>query len=264
VCYPDKSYPAGEASQNLTVNQTQIKRKRGDQKGNRNARKHGFYSATSRLPRCPSPYDKNARVPFGIWHSSFICHLDFVIWTLFVIWALAFELYLSFASMRQSASPRLAIINGNPMKRIVRTLTTKRQSASPRLAIINGNPMKRIVRTLTTKRQSASPRLAKINGNPTKRIVRILTAKSATGSHLTYEKELLNSRKNSHFYKTNHPGKGNNGGLGGLMEDPITIQTTTFFAYMPRMTLLSVSRSFYLPVTKSKVRFSSLAGVTRW
>jgi len=47
VCYPDKSNPAGEASQNLTVNPTQVRRKRGGgQKGNRNARKHGFYSAT--------------------------------------------------------------------------------------------------------------------------------------------------------------------------------------------------------------------------
>jgi uncharacterized protein YjcR len=45
VCYPDKLNPAGEASQNLTVNRTQTKRKRGGQKGNRNARKHGFYSA---------------------------------------------------------------------------------------------------------------------------------------------------------------------------------------------------------------------------
>jgi len=46
VCYPDKLSPAGELSQNMTVNQTQIKRKRGGQKGNRNARKHGFYSGT--------------------------------------------------------------------------------------------------------------------------------------------------------------------------------------------------------------------------
>jgi len=46
VCYPDKSNPAGEVSQNLTANQTQIKRKRGGQKGNRNACKHGFYSGT--------------------------------------------------------------------------------------------------------------------------------------------------------------------------------------------------------------------------
>ena len=46
MCYPDKSSPACEASQNLTANQTQIKRKRGGQKGNRNACKHGFYSAT--------------------------------------------------------------------------------------------------------------------------------------------------------------------------------------------------------------------------
>jgi uncharacterized protein YjcR len=46
VCYPDKSNPTGEVSQNLTANQTQIKRECGGQKGNRNARKHGFYSAT--------------------------------------------------------------------------------------------------------------------------------------------------------------------------------------------------------------------------
>jgi hypothetical protein len=46
VCYPDKSSLAGEVSQNLTVNPTQVNRKRGGQKGNRNARKHGFYSGT--------------------------------------------------------------------------------------------------------------------------------------------------------------------------------------------------------------------------
>ena len=42
--YVNKSNPAGEVSQNVTADQTQIKRKRGGQKGNRNARKHGFYS----------------------------------------------------------------------------------------------------------------------------------------------------------------------------------------------------------------------------
>ena len=46
MCYPDKSNPAGEVSQNLTANQTLIKTKRGGQKGNRNACKHGFYSGT--------------------------------------------------------------------------------------------------------------------------------------------------------------------------------------------------------------------------
>ena len=44
MCYVNKSNPAGEVSQNMTANQTQIKRKRGGQKGNRNARKHGFFS----------------------------------------------------------------------------------------------------------------------------------------------------------------------------------------------------------------------------
>jgi len=46
ACYPDELSPVGEVSQNVTANQTQIKRKRGGQKGNRNARKHGFYSGT--------------------------------------------------------------------------------------------------------------------------------------------------------------------------------------------------------------------------
>jgi len=46
LCYPDKSNPTGEVSQKVTANQTQIKRKRGGQKGNRNACKHGFYSGT--------------------------------------------------------------------------------------------------------------------------------------------------------------------------------------------------------------------------
>jgi len=190
VCYPDKLSLAGEASRNLTVNPTQVKRKRGGQKGNRNACKHGFYSATSRLPRCPSPLTRREGC-----HLGFGTRALFVIWAWFVIWALAFELYLSFASLRQSASPRLAIIKGKP----------------------------------------------------TKRIVRILTTKSAAGSHLTYEKELLNSRKNSNSYKTNHPGKGNNGGLGGLMEDPISIQIPILFAYMPGMRLWCSSPFSCLP-----------------
>jgi hypothetical protein len=45
VCYPDKSSSAGEVSQNVIADRTQVKRKRGGQEGNRNARKHGFYSA---------------------------------------------------------------------------------------------------------------------------------------------------------------------------------------------------------------------------
>jgi hypothetical protein len=46
VCYSDKLGPAGEAPPSSTVNQTQARRKRGGQKGNGNARKHGFYSGT--------------------------------------------------------------------------------------------------------------------------------------------------------------------------------------------------------------------------
>jgi len=46
VCYPVESNPTGEVSQNVIASQTQIKRTRGGQKGNQNARKHGFYSTT--------------------------------------------------------------------------------------------------------------------------------------------------------------------------------------------------------------------------
>ena len=46
MCYPDKSNPTGEISQNVNANQTQIRKKHGGQKGNLNARKHGFYSGT--------------------------------------------------------------------------------------------------------------------------------------------------------------------------------------------------------------------------
>jgi hypothetical protein len=46
VCYSDKLDPEGEVFQNVTANETQVKRRRGGQKGNRNARKHGFYSGS--------------------------------------------------------------------------------------------------------------------------------------------------------------------------------------------------------------------------
>jgi len=130
VCYPDKLSPAGEASQNLTTNQTQSSLQYDP--GNRRVIREAsgslvkWYSANYRL----DPTDRN--------------YLKTIV-----------ENLLEIASLRQSASP-------------------------------HGSQ--------------------KINGNPTKRIVRILTTKSAAGSHLTYEKELLNSRKNSNFYKTNHPG----------------------------------------------------------
>jgi hypothetical protein len=240
VCYPDKSNPAGEASQNLTVTPTPVRRKHGGQKGNRNACKHGFYSATL------SPAETSQ-----LWNITNLEGVDPEI-----------------ALIRVKLQSSLQHDPAN--RRVIREasrLLVKWYSANYRLDPTDRNYLKTVVESLleiASMRQSASPRLAKINGNPTKRIVRVLTTKSAAGSHLTYEKDLLNSRKNSHFCKTNHPRKGNNGGPGGLMEDPISIQITTFFAHMPRTTLLSVSRSFYLPVTKSEVRYSSLAGVTQW
>ena len=124
MCYPDKLSPAGEVSQNVTVNATQIKSKRGGQKGNRHARKHGFYSGTL------SPAQTSQ------------------LWNI-----------------------------------------TNREGVDPEIALIR-----------------QPPRLANRKGKATKRIVCILRVKCAGGNRSTYEKELLNFRKNSSFYKTNHPG----------------------------------------------------------
>src|SRR4030065_467318 len=101
----------------MTANQTRVKRKRGGQKGNRNARKHGFFSGT-----------------------------------------------LSPAETRQMWN------------------ITNLEGVDPEIGLTN------------------------IESKPTKRIVRTLTTEPSGGNRLTYEKELLNSRKNSHFCKTNHPG----------------------------------------------------------
>jgi len=182
VCYPDKLSLAGEGSQNLTGNQAQIKRKRGGQKGNRNARKHGFYSGTL------SPAETSQ-----LWNVTNVEGVDPEV-----------------AFIRVKLQSSLRYDPGN--RRVIREasrLLVKWYSANYGLDPTDRNYLKTVVENLleiASLRQSASPRLAKINCNPTKRIVRILTIKSPAGSHLTYEKELLNSRKNSHFYKTNHPG----------------------------------------------------------
>ena len=70
----------------MTANQTQIERKRGGQKGNRNARKHGFYSGASRFPPCAFPLRQEGKgaisdlalglyLSFGLCHLHFVCHL---------------------------------------------------------------------------------------------------------------------------------------------------------------------------------------------
>jgi hypothetical protein len=97
-------------------------------------------------------------------------------------------------------------------KRILRTLTTE-SAAGGRLTyekeLLDSRKNSRFYRTNhpgfpASARQPS--RLAKTNGKPTKRIVCTLTIECAGGNRLTYEKELFNSKKNSGFYKTNHPG----------------------------------------------------------
>ena len=158
--------------------------------------------------------------------------MDFVIWTWSVIWALAFELYLSFASMRQSAGPYgFAKTNGKPTKRIVRTLTTESAAGSHlryEKELLNSRKHSDFSRTnhpgfpASVRRP---PMARKTNWHTDETNRGTLTTESAGGNRLAYEKESSNSWKTSHSYKTNH-------GASLMLFPPMT-QITTFFAYMP-------------------------------
>ena len=131
----------------------------------------------------------------------------------FVIWALALELYLSFASMRQSAGPHgLAKTNGKPTKRIVCTLTSE-SAADARLTyekeLLNFRKDSHFYKTnhFWLPRVSPPTPLARKNKWQTDETNRgTLTTECAGGNRLAYEKQSSNSWKTSHSYKTNHPG----------------------------------------------------------
>ena len=138
MCYPDESNPAGEASQNLTANQTQTKRKLGGQKGNRNARKHGFYSGTL------SPAETSQ------------------LWNITNLEGVAPEIALIRVKLQSS----LQYDPGN--RRVIReasTLLVKWYSANYRLDPANRSYLKTVVENLleiASLRQSASPQGSQI------------------------------------------------------------------------------------------------------
>jgi len=156
VCYPDKLSPAGEVSKNVTANETQIKRKRGGQKGNRNALEHDFYSATL------SPAETSQ-----LWNITNLEGVDPEI-----------------ALIRVRLQSSLQYDPGN--RRVIREasrLLVRWYSANYRLDPTDCNYLKTGVEDLleiASMHQSARPpRLANIKGKPTKRIVRTLTTESA-------------------------------------------------------------------------------------
>jgi hypothetical protein len=173
----------------------------------------------------------------------------------FVIWALAFELYLSFASMRQSAGPHgLAKTNGKPTKRIVCTLTSE-SAADGRLTyekeLLNFRKDSHFYKTnhFWLPRVSPPTPMARKNKWQTDETNRgTLTTECAGGNRPTYEKELLNSRKDSRFYKTNHPSFPHT-------LPPMT-QITTFLPYMPAMTKGSCSQIHRFPPGIAKCHLS--------
>jgi hypothetical protein len=144
VCYPDKPSPAAEVSQDVTANQTQIKRKRGGQQGNRNARKHGFYSSTL------SPAQISQ-----LWNITDLEGVDPEI-----------------ALIRVKLQSSLQYDPGN--RRVIREasrLLVKWYSANYRLDPTDGNYLKNVIESLleiASMRQSVSPTARKYEGQTDK------------------------------------------------------------------------------------------------
>jgi hypothetical protein len=167
----------GEVAQNVTANQTQMKRKRGGQKGNRNARKHGFYSATL------GPAEEND--------------------VLNIVTLEGVDPEIAFIRVKLQSSLQSDV--GNP--RVIREasrLLVKWYSANYGLDPTDRRYLKTVVEDLletasmqqSVGLQSCQKQMA---GDETNRVY----FNNLIG-HPTYEEELLNFRKDSHFYKTNH------------------------------------------------------------
>jgi hypothetical protein len=163
----------------VTANKTQLKRNRGGQKGNRNARKHRFYSGTL------SPAETSQ-----LWN---ITNLEGVHPEIALI-----RVKLQSSLQSDAASPRVM--------REASRLLVKWYSESYGLDATDRSYLKTVVDNLleiASLRQSANPRGSQSNRqiDETNRVY----FNNRIG-RLTYGRELLNSRKNSNFYKTNHPG----------------------------------------------------------
>ena len=138
MCHPDKSNRAGEASRNPIVNPTPVRRNRGGQKGNGNARKHGFYSGTL------TPAETSQ-----LWNITNLEGVDPEI-----------------AFIRVKLQSSLQHDPGN--RRVIREasrLLAERYSANYRLEPTDRNYLKTVVENLleiAALRQSASPRGSQI------------------------------------------------------------------------------------------------------
>ena len=236
VRYSDKLNPAGEVSQNMSANETDMKRKRGGQKGNGNAREHGFYSGAL------SPAETRQ-----IWNITNLEGVDPEI-----------------ALIRVKLQSSLEHDPGN--RRVIREasrLIAKWYSANYGLDATTGSYLKAVVQDLletASLRQSSVQDSQKqmaddetnrmyfnnLIGRPTyerehlnlgktgdfyktnpSQLPRVsppapatrknkwqtdetnhvhVGVKRAAGNRLTYEKRAAKLRKTSHSYKTNHPG----------------------------------------------------------
>jgi len=127
----------------------------------------------------------------------------------FAIWALAFELYLPFASLPQSASPhgsqkQMADDETNRMyfSNLIGRPTYEREHLNLGKTgdshKTNPSQLRRVSRPAPTARENTW------QTNETNHAY--VGVKRAAGNRLTYEKRVARLQKTSHSYKTNHPG----------------------------------------------------------
>jgi hypothetical protein len=259
VFYPDGLSPAGEVSQNVTANQTQTKRKRGGQKGNRNASKHGFYSGTlspaetSQLWNItnleavdPEIAFLRVKLQFSLQHDPGNRRVIGEASRLLVKWYSAdyqldatdrsylktvVEDLLETASMHQpvglqGSQEQMADDETNRMyfNNLIGRPTYEREHLNLGKTgdshKTNPSQLRRVSRPAPTARENTW------QTNETNHAY--VGVKCAAGNRLTYEKRAARLQKTSHSYKTKHPGFPH-------VLPPMT-QMTTFFAYMPGMT----------------------------
>ena len=240
----------------MTANQTQIKRKRGGQKGNGNARKHGFYSGTL------SPAQTSQ-----LWNITNLEGLDPEIALIRVKLQSSLEHHPGNRRVIREAS-RLIVkwysayygldaTTGSYLKAVVQDLLETAplrrsvgvQDSQKQMADDETNRMyfNNLIGRPTYEREHLNLGKTgdshKTNPSQLRRVSPPAPAtrknkwrtdetnhayvgvKRAAGSRLTYEKRAARLQKTSHSYKTNHPGFPH-------ALPPMT-QMTTFFAYMP-------------------------------
>ena len=242
VYYRDELSPTGEISQNVTANQTQISLQHDP--GNRCVIREAskslveWYSvAPLRGVLSPSEGSRAAAISqlapplkirgvTGVMHSDpcplvlYIVILRFI-WHLTLVWHL--NLGVCNCADRVAPAPTAGDCKWPPNETNRTCFTTTARDCK-------WQPDK-------TNRTCFTPTARNCKWQPDKTNRTCFSSQMPRWQSPCVCKRAIELQQKTHdFSKTNHPGKGNNGGLGGLMEDLISTQITAFLVDMPGMT----------------------------